>query len=202
MAHAQARTHTRTRTPSADVTRSLLGAAGELLERDGQDAITVRAVAAKAGVAPNGVYSRFGGKDGLLEALFVQGFQDLHAVINQARGSDARSRLFLGCMAYRAFAVAHPNRYELMFRQMKELELGPDALEQAERAFAQLVGRVEDAQAAGAVRAGNPVEIAQLIWNALHGGVSLESIGVSFSADPEANFAAMIEALLVGLARA
>jgi AcrR family transcriptional regulator len=130
----------------------------------------------------------------------VEGFADLHAVINDARGSDARSRLMRGCLAYRAFAVEHPNRYELMFRQMKELELSPEALEQAERTFAQLVGRVEDAQTAGVLRDDDPVEVAQLIWNALHGGVSLESIGVSFSGDPEANFAAMIEALLVGLA--
>ena len=196
MARAQARQ----RTPSADVTESLLAAAGELLESEGQEAITVRAVAARAGVAPMGVYSRFGGKDGLLEALFVEGFQELHATINDARGKDARSRLLLGCLAYRDFAVAHPHRYELMFRQMMELELGPEALVEAERTFGQLVGRVEDAQAAGVIRAADPVDIAQLIWNALHGGVSLENSGVTFVRDPGANFAAMVEALIVGLA--
>lgn len=195
-----ARAQPRPRTPSADVTGSLLSAAGELLEAEGQDAITVRAVAGRAGVAPMGVYSRFGGKDGLLEALFVQGFEELHRVINEARGADARERLRLGCLAYRAFAVAHPNRYELMFRQMKELDLSPDALEQAERTFAQLVGRVEDAQVAGVVRPGDPVDIAQQVWNALHGGVTLEGLGVTFSADPERTFARMVETLLIGLA--
>jgi AcrR family transcriptional regulator len=181
------------------VTVALLAAAGELLESEGQDAITVRAVAGRAAVAPMGVYSRFGGKDGLIEALFVAGFEDLHSTINAARGSDARSRLVQGCLAYRAFAVEHPNRYELMFRQMHELDLSPEALEEAERTFAQLVGRVEDAQVAGVLREGDPVEIAQQVWNALHGGVTLEISGVSFSADPAANFASMVETLIAGL---
>ncbi len=182
------------------MTAALLASAGDLLESEGQDAITVRAVAAQAGVAPMGVYSRFGGKDGLLEALFVEGFDDLHATINDARGADARERLVLGCLAYRAYAVGHPHRYELMFRQMHELDLSAEALERAERTFAHLVARVEDAQAAGAVRGDAAVEIAQQVWNALHGGVSLEIAGVTFSSDPEASFASMVEALVTGLA--
>lgn len=193
------RAQARTRTPSAEVTDSLLAAALDLLESGGSDAITVREVAARAGVAPMGVYSRFGGKDGLLEAVFVHGFTQLQDAITAARGSDARSRLRNGCLAYRRFAVANPHLYELMFRQMLELELSADSLEQAERSFGQLVERVEDAEAAGLIRASAPVDVAQQLWNALHGGVSLELAGVSFSQDPERTFAAMIDTFLQGL---
>jgi AcrR family transcriptional regulator len=191
----------RTRTPSADVTDSLLDAALELIEEGGSHAITVRAVATRAGVAPMGVYSRFGNKDGLLEALFVQGFDGLHAAITGASGADALMRLRNGCAAYRSFALEHPHLYELMFRQMLELELSAESLQRAEQTFAELVGRVADAMAAGLLRGGDEVDVAQQIWNALHGAVSLELAGVTFSAHPERTFASMLDALLAGLAQ-
>lgn len=191
----------RTRTRSADVTESLVDSALALLEEGGIDALTVREVATRAGVAPMGVYSRFGGKDGLLEAVFVSGFTQLQAAIIAARGSDARSRLRNGCLAYRRFGVEHPHLYELMFRQMLELELTAESLEQAERSFGHLVERVEDAAAAGLIDADDPVDVAQQLWNALHGGVSLEIAGVTFSSDPERTFGSMIDTILAGLSR-
>ncbi len=57
----------RSRTPLAAVERELVTAAETVLVRDGPGALTVRAVAAEAGIAPMGVYNRFGGKDGLDE---------------------------------------------------------------------------------------------------------------------------------------
>ena len=183
------------------MTESLLDAALALLEEGGSEAITVREVATRAGVAPMGVYSRFGSKDGLVEALFVSGFTGLQEEITAARGSDARSRLRNGCLAYRRFTIANPHLYELMFRQMLELELAPESLETAERTFAQLVERVEDAASAGLIHADDAVDVAQRLWNAVHGGVSLEIAGVTFSSDPERTFAAMIDTLLDGLSR-
>lgn len=195
MARAQART----RTPSADITESLLEAALLTLEERGSDALTVREVAARASVAPMGVYSRFGGKDGLLEALFLHGFSELQQAINAARGTTAVSRLRNGCLAYRRFGVDHPHLYELMFRQMLQLELSADSLEQAERCFGQLVERVEDAAAAGLIDAGDPVDVAQQFWNAMHGAVGLEIAGVTFSSHPERTFASMIDTMIDGL---
>jgi AcrR family transcriptional regulator len=194
------RAQPRTRTPSADVTDSLLVAALDLLEEDGNDAITVRAVATRAGVAPMGVYSRFGSKDGLLEVLFVQGFTWLQETITEASGPDALARVRNGCIAYREFAVAHPHLYGLMFREMLELELSADSLDSAQQSFAQLVGRVGDAMSAGQLAPGDDVDVAQMLWNALHGGVSLELAGVTFSTDPARTFRLMIEAFLGGLA--
>jgi len=47
----------RSRTPSAEVERELLSAAEAVLVRDGPGGLTVRAVAAEAGIAPMGVYN-------------------------------------------------------------------------------------------------------------------------------------------------
>lgn len=193
------RPQARSRTRSADVTDSLLDAAIELLEEGGPPAITVRSVATRAGVAPMGVYSRFGSKDGLLEALFVHGFDGLHEAITGASGADSLARLRRGCAAYRSFALAHPHLYELMFRQMLELELSAESLERAEQTFAELVGRVADAMAAGLLARGDEVDTAQQIWNAMHGAVSLELAGVTFSTNPERTFASMLDTMLAGL---
>ena len=51
---------TRTRTASVAVTDSLIDAALAILEETGLPGLTVRDVAARAGVAPMCVYSRFG----------------------------------------------------------------------------------------------------------------------------------------------
>lgn len=190
----------RTRTKSADVTESLLDAAMEILEEEGAEAMTVRAVAARAEVAPMGVYSRFGGKTGLIEALFVRGFTELLAHINTASGPNAIERIRTGCQAYRLFAVAHPHLYQLMFKQMLELDLSDEALETASGTFGVLVSRIEDAMDAGLLQRRDEVEVAQQFWNGMHGGVLLELAGIAFTADPERTFADMLDALLRGLA--
>ena len=71
----------------------LLAAAEQILTEEGPSAITVRKVAACAGVAPMGVYNRFDGKHGLLEALFVRGFAELRRTVATATGPDALARL-------------------------------------------------------------------------------------------------------------
>ncbi|MFJ4785766.1 TetR/AcrR family transcriptional regulator [Streptomyces sp. NPDC088794] len=49
---------------------AVLAACGELLFRDGYHAMTVRAVAERAGVSAETVYKTFGGKPGMLKALW------------------------------------------------------------------------------------------------------------------------------------
>jgi AcrR family transcriptional regulator len=52
-----------------------VSAAEAVLVKDGPGGLTVRAVAAEAGIAPMGVYNRFGGKDGLVDALLIIGWR-------------------------------------------------------------------------------------------------------------------------------
>lgn len=80
----------RSRTPSAQVASELLNAAERVLIKDGMRGLTVRAVAAEAGVAPMSVYNQFGGKAGLLAALPLRGLGRLKAAIEagEERGHD------------------------------------------------------------------------------------------------------------------
>src|SRR5258708_40379226 len=64
----------RSRTPSADVERELLAAAEAVLVREGPAGLTVRAVAAEAGIGPLGGCSRPGGQGSPARALPVRRF--------------------------------------------------------------------------------------------------------------------------------
>ena len=196
---AGVRQDARTRTSSLEVTASLIDAALAILEEAGLPALTVRAVATRAGVAPMGVYSRFGNKDGLLEALFVHGFDTLQIAIETPSDANPLRRLSIGCLGYRQFAIDNPQLYHLMFEQMMHLELSPESREAAKRSFTILVDRVQDAMNSGDLTNGDSTEVAQELWSAMHGAVGLEIAGVHFAQDRAANFTALINALIRGL---
>src|ERR1700728_4726127 len=105
----------RSRTPSADVERELCAAAEAILVRDGPGGVTVRAVAAEAGIAPMGVYNRLGGKDGLVDILLIKGVDRLRASGEAGREPDMAARLRSCGLRYRQFALANPNFYAIMF---------------------------------------------------------------------------------------
>ena len=94
----------------------LLASAVEILEAEGPEALSVRRIAAAAGVAPMGVYNHFDSKNGIIEALFIQGFERLReALTNIADIADPYEALREAGRRYRALAQAHPMVYQLMF---------------------------------------------------------------------------------------
>jgi AcrR family transcriptional regulator len=194
----------RGRTPSADVERELLAAAEAVLVREGPGGLTVRAVAAEAGIAPMGVYNRLGGKDGLVDALLIKGFDRLRAYMEAATADPAepspRAR-FIACgQSYRQFALDNPHFYAIMFEQAIPYEsANPEVAEHAEATFGALVRTVELAAAAGVIAAPDPVEAAQQIWSAVHGAVSLELRGMVLTPDPPRTYAGLLLTVIRGL---
>jgi AcrR family transcriptional regulator len=190
----------RQRTPTLQVRDALLRAARELLDDRGPDALVVRDIAARAGVSPMGVYNRFGSKDGVLDTLITQGFTELTAAVT-VPPDEPLSQLAAGLAAYRDFALANPWMYRLMFDQpVANYVPSSDAMATAKESFGRLVDGVRLALAAGDLRPGDPVEIAQRLWGGVHGAVSLELRHTVFAADPAAHFTALVATLLRGLA--
>jgi AcrR family transcriptional regulator len=191
----------RSRTPSAEVERELLSAAEAVLVRDGPGGLTVRAVAAEAGIAPMGVYNRLGGKDGLVDALLIRGFDRLRAVIESPDDPDMRTRLRASGLRYREFALANPYFYAIMFEDAIPREHESAEVEEHARAcFGALVRAVEMASAAGVIAAPDPLEAAQQIWSAVHGAVALELKGLVLTEDPAATYGAFLDTMIRGLA--
>jgi AcrR family transcriptional regulator len=195
----------RGRTPSADVERELLAAAEAVLVRTGPAGLTVRAVAAEAGIAPMGVYNRLGGKDGLVDALLIKGFDRLRAAVDlsldPAAGPDMQARFYACGLRYREFALANPHFYAIMFEESTVSERdNPEVGEHALAAFGALVRTVELSAEAGVIAAPDPVEAAQQIWSALHGAVGLELKHLVLTQDAAATYRAILDTLLRGLA--
>ncbi|MGY1748952.1 TetR/AcrR family transcriptional regulator [Modestobacter sp. SYSU DS0511] len=189
------------RTPSRAVEQALVDAAERVLVREGLGAVTVRAVATEAGVAPMGVYNRFGSKDGLIAAVLVRGFDGLRDAVTEDTDPDPVARLLASGRNYRRFALAQPQHYGAMFggRPLPTEGTG-ELVAHASAAFEALVEHVRYAMARGALRDGDPVEAAQLIWSSVHGAVSLELGGAVLTPDPAATYDALLRMLLTGLA--
>lgn len=191
-------TEARTRTPSLDVEAALLRAADAMLRREGWEGLSARVIAADAGVARMGIYSRFGGMDGLVDALLIRGWDDLAAAISAPGETDAVARLMASGRAYRQWALANRQYYEAMFLTARSFA-SPEVLKHAMATFNVLVGHVEFAMAAGVFAPGDAFDTAQILLNATHGGISLEVRGVSLVADPEATYERMLLTLVRGL---
>jgi AcrR family transcriptional regulator len=194
-------TGTRTRTPSAGMEGALLASAADILESEGPDALSVRRIAATAGVAPMGVYNHFESKSGIIEALYIQGFARLGAAMRaMAEIADPSEALLDGARRYRELALAHPMAYQLMFlRAVPRFEPTDYALGECTDAYEHLVAAVERAMQAGVIAEAEPTETAQLIWATIHGWVSLELLNLGFMEDRDAGYERLCEALLRGL---
>jgi AcrR family transcriptional regulator len=191
----------RTRTPSAGMEGALLTSASDILESEGPDGLSVRRIAAAAGVAPMGVYNHFESKFGIVEALFVQGFERLGAEMDaMAQIDDPAEALREGARRYRALALAHPMAYQVMFlRAVPGFEPSLGALGTCTGTFDSLVVAVERAIQAGVIVDDSPTDTAHMIWATIHGWVSLELLGIGFVEDQSAAYERLCEALLRGL---
>ncbi|MGV9827184.1 TetR/AcrR family transcriptional regulator [Gordonia sp. NPDC003429] len=163
-----AATRSTRRTPAIEVRSNLVASGRRILERDGVAGLTIRAVATDAGVAPMGVYNHFDGKEGLLDALVSDAFDEFARLI-AVTDDDPRVRLAHSGRAYREFATTYPVVYALMFSS----DCHPDD-ESAGNAFAALTEIVRYGQAGGVIVGGDAAALAMQIWSCVHGAVSLE----------------------------
>lgn len=154
----------------------LLKAASDLLAAEGPGALTVRRIATAAGVSTMNVYSRFGGKDGVVDHLFIEGFTRLGAGMRAVMPTDDPVADMLACgLSYRRFAIDNPTLYSVMFdRVVPDYVPSAEAQLIAGATLELLADRIERAMKAGALRQADPLHTAALVWATCHGVVSLE----------------------------
>jgi AcrR family transcriptional regulator len=192
--------------PSPSTTRdSLLEAALELLEERGPGALRVRDLADAAGMSTMGVYTHFGSKQGLLEQLYLHGFERLSERLAAVpAGGDDRRELLEFALAYRAFADANEALYGLMFERAAPDFVPSDASRLAGLStFEMLASRI----AAWRPNFADPQRDAHLVWATMHGLVTIElmhrrwggPLVAHLEGDPQMNFARAIDSLLDAL---
>ncbi|MEZ5217942.1 MAG: TetR/AcrR family transcriptional regulator [Ilumatobacteraceae bacterium] len=185
---------------SDDMSVAILEAAGRLLNDEGPTALTVRRIASAAGGSTMNVYSRFGGKDGVVEALFREGFRTLHQMMEPSIAIEDPLEALHECgEAYRRFALAHRPFYAVMFGgAVPRFEPSAEAAEESLATLGVLASLVERAMAAGVLAAGDPMSVAVALWATNHGLVSLEMQG-HCPVDPSSVHRATLDALVRGL---
>lgn len=163
---------------------ALLSAAHRLLAEDGPEALTVRRIAGEAGMSTMNVYSRFGGKDGVIDELYADGYRRLGAAIDEVpETDDVPADLMVIAETYRAFAKANPTYYGIMFRSaVPGYSPSPESTSVAISALSRMVGRVKRGQELGQIVSpdgDDAQEIAAWLWATCHGIVSLELDGIA-----------------------
>ena len=167
----------------ADTRDALLRAASTLLAKEGPAALTVRRIAAEAGVSTMGVYSRFGGKDGVVDALLREGFDDLSAAMDAVRpdrrsagrpaAAAARPTASSGSATRPATGSCSRAPCPASSPSAESIDVG--RRRRSTRARRAACGRCIDA---GLLAGGDPrQEIACSLWAASHGLISLELCG-------------------------
>ncbi len=186
-----------------DQRTAILRAAIGIVQSGGAGALTVRNVATAAGCSTTGVYTYFGGKDGLVDAIFVDGFERFDAALAAAAERlGPMDELFATGEAYRAWALANPTQYQVMFTRAVPDFLATDAaLTRASLSFDAHVARVARAIDSGDLAENDAVEVAMHVWATVHGYVMLELMQMQppTAPAPSPTFTAGLERVFDGL---
>lgn len=92
----------------------LVEAAGALIEAQGIEALSLRALASSLGVTHAAVYRHYRDRNALLAAVLAEGFNTVSALNLPIAKTDPRRRLEAYAAAYAEFALDHPNLFLAM----------------------------------------------------------------------------------------
>jgi AcrR family transcriptional regulator len=148
-----------------DLREALIRAGRAILEKDGIDALTLRACARKAGVSHAAPQHHFAGINDLLADIAATGFEDFVRSLDKAatRAPSPVERLKAMGHGYVAFARERPAVYQLMFGVAAPLS--SERLRAAKvAAWEQLANLVSEAAGPDDTEAK-----AMQVWSAVHG---------------------------------
>jgi AcrR family transcriptional regulator len=152
----------------------IIEAARELAEAEGWDSVTTRRLAERVEYSQPVLYSHFDGKDAIVRAVAIQGFEELADALRRARvaagDGPADAPRAVG-QAYLEFALRSPALYQAMFVMPTDIRFASDETPPPLRdAFGEFV-------AAFPAGTADRELVAEVIWAALHGLAVLAATG-------------------------
>ncbi|MEW2526746.1 TetR/AcrR family transcriptional regulator, partial [Streptomyces sp. NPDC047071] len=101
----------------AQTTAEIKATALKHLVEGGSEAVALRGIARDMGMAPGTFYSYFDTREALLAALAADAYRALAAHLRTARDGarEPADRALAHGLAYRAWALAHPQEFRLLF---------------------------------------------------------------------------------------
>ena len=151
----------------------IIAAARNLAEAEGWEAVTTRRLAELVEYSQPVLYSHFDGKDAIVRAVAIEGFEDLAVRLRQMRSAvdDPSLQLRAVCSAYLTFAAERPALYQAMFMLPIDVVFASvDTPSPLKAAFYELVGALKSFDA-------HPDLRAEVTWAALHGLAILRRSG-------------------------
>jgi AcrR family transcriptional regulator len=138
----------------AEITAEILAAGRRHLARDGAAGLSLRAVARDVGMVSSAVYRYVPNRDALLTMLIIEAYDGVGEAVEAAeravRRSDPRGRFLAVCRSLRAWALAHPHEYALIYGSPVPGYAAPeDTIAPATRVPLVLVGILVDLQQQG-----------------------------------------------------
>lgn len=185
---------------TGDLRERLLDESMTILETQGPDSLTLRAVAGAAGVSHMAPYRHFADKEALLAAIAERGFRALSEAMRDAATAerDSPEQLRAFGLAYLAFARRRPALYRLMFGPTLAGKPQFATLMQAGgEAFAHFADAVSAIlRERGAVSDTEPQALAIATWSLVHGlAMLLIDRRLALPADAEAEDALIRQVL-------
>lgn len=159
----------------------ILAAAAAILDETGNEqAVTLRAVARRVGIAAPSIYPHFADAQAILQAVVVEAFASLKDELDEAAraaGPDPVDRLEAICACYLDYAASQPERYRVMFGGLwnasraveAEALTTQDAADIGQDVLAVLVDTMAQAAKAGQSSTDDPFADAVAVWLAMHG---------------------------------
>jgi AcrR family transcriptional regulator len=192
----------RPREHSDETRTALLDAAEELVDADGPDAVSVRAIADIVGTTTRAVYSLFGSKDALIASLAERAFELLATGIEQLPRTDdpEQDLVEAAVLVFRAMVLEHPSLFRLAFLRREGDPHRAATFASAQRGFTMLADRVARLEANGAGLGGRTVRAATCQFDALCEGLAVVELRAPqfFSEDPERIWREAVAALVTG----
>lgn len=160
----------------------ILAAARQLFAVEGYNSTSMRGIAAKVGCSPGILYHYFEDKQSIMAMLVRETFTQMRSRLNAIRldNSPIQDRMRRGLRGYIEFGLDHPHHYALLFMKPDTWE-GNEVIqaafhEEGHATFSCLLEMTREAIAKGAIRKelNDADEIAQTLWAAIHGLVSVQ----------------------------
>jgi len=148
----------------------VIKAARKVLLRDGAARFSLRAVARELGCSPGTIYTYYAGRDAMISAVVDASFARLGRQLKKAKAPrDGAASMRRGGETYIEFGLSHPEDYMIAFMLPSAARKPGYRPHDAYLGVRNMIaGAVEKGELAG-----DPDEIVQVMWTALHGLVSL-----------------------------